>query len=382
MSKFKNSRGITLVALIITIIVLLILATVSINLVINNGILDKAKTAVDKYSEGEICEQIKLAYQEYQMHKFTTDEQQTETEFLHSRLDPMYGLENVNIIGTDVLNVIVKNNGIIYAFKLTSDGNISQLLYIQDKKTVTNTKTGEEYHVGDTVYYNSGVEDYEGINDNQGKWAILGAEDGKILIMSKESVGSVRISGKEGYLNGSTLMNNVCSQYKNNTYANYVRSVKLEDIYRVIDYKEPDPTTYSYIMVDGYVKRTDQSNPSTKTKFEHVDGRTLPLSNGNPINVEHDYYRYNMAGRLTSGSKEYNLLIGDYVIDTITINSATYSAQWGYRRMELGYTSVITTYESSGSIHGYTLDVRAVVALNSNVKLSGNSSTGWTPKLD
>ena len=39
--------------LVISIIVLLILATVSINLIINNGILDKAKLAVDKYSEGE-----------------------------------------------------------------------------------------------------------------------------------------------------------------------------------------------------------------------------------------------------------------------------------------------------------------------------------------
>ena len=67
----KEDKGITLVALIISIIVLLILATVSISLVINNGILDKAKSAVDKYSDGENEEQIKLAYQEYQMAKYT-----------------------------------------------------------------------------------------------------------------------------------------------------------------------------------------------------------------------------------------------------------------------------------------------------------------------
>ena len=57
----KNNKGITLVALIITIIVLLILATVSISLVINNGVLDKAQHGVDKYSEEEELEQIKLA---------------------------------------------------------------------------------------------------------------------------------------------------------------------------------------------------------------------------------------------------------------------------------------------------------------------------------
>ena len=56
-----KNKGITLVALIITIIVLLILATVSISLVINNGVLDKAQHGVDKYSEEEELEKIKLA---------------------------------------------------------------------------------------------------------------------------------------------------------------------------------------------------------------------------------------------------------------------------------------------------------------------------------
>ena len=56
-----KNKGITLVALIITIIVLLILATVSISLVINNGVLDKAQHGVDKYSEEEEFERVKLA---------------------------------------------------------------------------------------------------------------------------------------------------------------------------------------------------------------------------------------------------------------------------------------------------------------------------------
>ena len=64
MSKLKNNKGITLVALIITIIVLLILAMVSINLVMNGGIIDKSKHAVDKYSQEEIQEQAKDFMQE------------------------------------------------------------------------------------------------------------------------------------------------------------------------------------------------------------------------------------------------------------------------------------------------------------------------------
>ena len=64
MAKIKEQNGITLVALIITVIILLILAMVSISLVINSGIITKTKTTVDKYSEEEIGEQIKLAYAE------------------------------------------------------------------------------------------------------------------------------------------------------------------------------------------------------------------------------------------------------------------------------------------------------------------------------
>lgn len=42
---FKNSKGITLVALVITIIILLILAGISISALTNTGIFQKAKEA-------------------------------------------------------------------------------------------------------------------------------------------------------------------------------------------------------------------------------------------------------------------------------------------------------------------------------------------------
>jgi flagellar basal body-associated protein FliL len=56
--KFKKEQGITLVALIITIIVLLILAMVSIRLVMNGGIIDRADNSVKTYSNEEIAEQL------------------------------------------------------------------------------------------------------------------------------------------------------------------------------------------------------------------------------------------------------------------------------------------------------------------------------------
>ena len=58
----KSNKGVTLVALVITIIVLLILAGVSISLVVgDNGVLNNATSAVDSTNYGTAKEAIELA---------------------------------------------------------------------------------------------------------------------------------------------------------------------------------------------------------------------------------------------------------------------------------------------------------------------------------
>ena len=64
----KESRGITLIALVITIIVLLILAGVSIAMLTGqNGILTQAQNAKIEQSHGAVRDSISLAYNEYQI---------------------------------------------------------------------------------------------------------------------------------------------------------------------------------------------------------------------------------------------------------------------------------------------------------------------------
>ena len=59
--KNKQEKGITLIALVVTIVVLLILAGVSISLVLNNnGVISKAKDARDKYAEAQTNEEKQL----------------------------------------------------------------------------------------------------------------------------------------------------------------------------------------------------------------------------------------------------------------------------------------------------------------------------------
>ena len=60
-NQFKLQKGITLIALVITIVVLLILAGVTLKLVFNGGLIDKSQSAVDKYSQAQQNETEQLA---------------------------------------------------------------------------------------------------------------------------------------------------------------------------------------------------------------------------------------------------------------------------------------------------------------------------------
>lgn len=78
MNKIKTSKGITLVALIITIIVLLILASVSIQEVIKDGIIGKAKEAKNNYTEAQTNKEIILQnHMEYLNANIIEDEEIT-----------------------------------------------------------------------------------------------------------------------------------------------------------------------------------------------------------------------------------------------------------------------------------------------------------------
>ena len=68
MMYFKNKTGITLIALVITIVVLLILAGISIStLTGDNGILTKSINAKEKNLDAEDKEKIQIAINEAQI---------------------------------------------------------------------------------------------------------------------------------------------------------------------------------------------------------------------------------------------------------------------------------------------------------------------------
>ena len=66
----KNTKGITLVALVITIIILLILAGISISALTNTGIFQKAKEAKQKSEDASLDQNTKLDEYENELDKY------------------------------------------------------------------------------------------------------------------------------------------------------------------------------------------------------------------------------------------------------------------------------------------------------------------------
>lgn len=249
---FKNTAGITLIALVVTIVVLLILAGVSVNALFgDSGIIEKAKDAQNK---------MNLAIENDQ--------------------------KGINELSKWLDNQVNRTTG----------------NWTQNKTSVTNGTT--TYTVGDDYTYDCGVSGYTGV------WKVLGAENGKLLIMSTVDVGTLQLSGKDGYNTGISQLNTMCAQYGTNA-----RSIKVEDINRVTGY---DPTNqgdgtvfgagqfYEYGNKVTYTARgSSATNGKTYTgsiSYEHPDGRKIGTDNVTSITVESTAYYYYPYSLTTSSS--------------------------------------------------------------------------------
>ena len=125
-NKIKTNRGITLIALVITIIVLLILAGVTIaTLTGDNGLLTKAGNAKNASSDAEIEEKIKLAVAESNLSKYM-DNNSNSLNHIQESLRKTIG-ESANVskmgkgykikIGDSKITYRVKSDGTVYKYE-------------------------------------------------------------------------------------------------------------------------------------------------------------------------------------------------------------------------------------------------------------------------
>ena len=208
----KNKKGITLVALVVTIVVLLILAGVSINLVLgNNGIIARAKEAETKSAEA-------------------------------SQND----LKGMNALTEEMNNALGEKPKVdLSKYKIGDYVN-----YTYD--------TAENYKIpfetwGNANFLSDGIPQTTGL-----KWRILNIDEanGTVDLISENPTGtSVWFSGILGYNDGPYLMNEICkAQYSNKSLGVNARSINLLDMEK-------------YLKAAGIAARNAYTNSSSGKKY-------------------------------------------------------------------------------------------------------------------
>ena len=270
----KGTKGITLIALVITIIVILILAGVTLmSLTGDNGLLSKSQDATNKHLEEEIKEQIELALIDYQSTRTKnidyTFKQAIEKQHINYSEFSGNDEEGYKII------VTLKNNkeklykvdleGLIECtdikWKKLDDGTITDgnielkvgdyILYDQTKD-----KNGNDVEIQSYTSYSesnmspkknngrtSGYTEDQTFNENEysGGWRLLDVEYGSLKLISENSVGNYTLRGKNGYIYGVEELNKIGSIYGQGKWAEKGRCVNTNDINKITGY-DPNKT--------------------------------------------------------------------------------------------------------------------------------------------
>ena len=262
--NLKERNGITLIALVITIIVLLILAGVVITtLTGDNGILGKAKTAKTTNDEEKAKEQIKIAVMgsygkdgELNYDDLTKNLGQIGITELPDTAS--YPLE----VTLDGVSATIEANGEV---NFTTSGG-----YTQTGDTIT-SPDGKTMKVGDYVDYdpilgaNASDLTYTSTTDKTGAsseqefnvstyksagygWRILGVSNGKIRLISEEFIGAgtytdsnrtkYTLTGQKGYINGIEELNKISAIFGHGKGAEKATSITVEDINGITGYNQ------------------------------------------------------------------------------------------------------------------------------------------------
>lgn len=128
-SRLKDRQGITLIALVITIVILLILAAVSIRLLTGSNIIDRANEAAEKNKIAQYLEELNVEKMNYMTNKSQNlNFDYKVKEFLQFAIDDKVikeeNVENFNSLDDNVQNTIVQIEKYQYLVEKENNGNI------------------------------------------------------------------------------------------------------------------------------------------------------------------------------------------------------------------------------------------------------------------
>ena len=435
--KIDEVKGITLIALVITIIVLLILAGVVIaTLTGDNGILGKAKTAKTTNDEEKAKEQIKIAVMgsygkdgELNYDDLTKNLGQIGITELPDTAS--YPLE----VTLDGVSATIEANGEV---NFTTSGG-----YTQTGDTIT-SPDGKTMKVGDYVDYDPTLEakasdlTYTSTADKTGAsseqefnvstyksagygWRILGVSNGKIRLISEEFIGAgtytdsnrtyYTLKGQKGFINGIEELNKISAIFGHGKGAEKATSITVEDINAITGY---NPTTAKYGEGNSYEygnKVTYTRGEGTQNTFNYYDktNKTFKALTSGSTEITSTYYYY-YAGEFgknngTDGTsavddiynlnETYKMLFGydkvgsdngfrnftngkceqKYWLASDYAYAEPYFVKWGLRYVNDGYVNRNYLCDSGGYESSYSsYGVRPVVSLKSDVSLEWNET--------
>ena len=303
----KKQKGITLIALVVTIVVLLILAGVTISLLLDeNGIITKSKDARNANRAGAIKEEITL----WKADKFAADNGAS----LHESMDDFLARLKTRGLISDEDIATIKDTKKLQVGKET-------IVFPSDAKTLVQAFKDNEIKVGDYLNYNDYVDEsktYTTATNENGwadqkytatkntYWQVLGLDETgeRLMLISQSPIKKemktddtaenwekspyLILKGAYGYVNCKQILNNVSGIYS--TSLGTAQSLTAEEINRLIgvtvDYKNKtvyansDPNTnidnarvlgnqYTYTAKDytpeSYINSKTNATAGTKT---------------------------------------------------------------------------------------------------------------------
>ena len=427
--KLRNKKGITLIALVITIIVLLILARVSITMISSqDGILNKATGAKDAQKKATDEEAVKLAVQVAMMNENGVIEYDKIGDYLSGAT----GDKDAKVIKYKGNNYLISEDGTSkqVVWYITTVEKNSKIEYV-----VTNGKEETEkveIPLGATINYNpyttvdktkidlkitaekekTGDEDDQifQIEDNEKQkltWQVLGTDgDGNILILPTTNIKvtdgtkyqKLNLVGQKGVQYGVEVINKVCSIYGYGKGAKFARSIQITDIDKLTKY---DKTTWETNEIHGYNHQVTYTKENGQIYYEwnkeKKEGKPKKLAylkdnewkmleeGDNPLILRSTSYNYGLEKYKEKLAGAYSLLTKDtdngnsYWLGSSNIYTKEGYIDFAIRIVTGFYADSCGLYISDGSVRSFSFGLRPAVSLAPNVILEEENGV-WNIK--
>ena len=436
--KTRNERGVTLIALVVTIVVLLILAGVAISMLSgDDGIIINAQKANEENDKGREKEIVTLAVGS----ALSSDEGYTiERDNLNSALANHIGTEGVDYTLSDTEPYIVTYLDSGRSYVIDEKGKVSEYTETDDEVDIS-----EYVEVGQYVNYNPTVKDLSGTpvdesltyisqtGDGQThgngsapqtftatatgtRWKVLSIENGTVTLISKDVIktdagGNFVLRGAPGYLYAEQELNEVCKIYgygygadksQVTTYSyggpqdeeltgqitgSGARSIRVEDINKYAGITEDEngnPKFSDGTMVNNNYGRT--TNPTADVFYPTITAEDGKSTSAGVKNLKYTYYYYN-KNKIGNPEIQNMLFNGSYWLASRCVHTNSSRAIFYVRIVDSSRVSAGNLYYGYSSyLNEYPISSRAVrplVSLKSEVidiDAGYDETTGWKLK--